>query len=143
MKPRSILIVLRGGTTIYIVRKVCYMVAEDILMKYGFVNEKDYSKLIAIIKNTTRLREVHIDTYPENPLLSSDSHMLLLRTVEKRAKILVEDDRLIFKRDDIYGTHFVNVLISKIKECFTKMTGDCDEYILNVQNIYYRITIIN
>ena len=95
--------VLRGRAIIYIVRKVCYMVTENILMKYGFVNEKDYSKLIEIIKNTTRLREVHIDTYPENPLLSSDSHMLLLRTVEKKARILVEDDRLIFKKDDIYG----------------------------------------
>ena len=119
------------------------MVDENILMKYGFVNEKDYSKFIEIIKNTTRLREVHIDTYSENPLLSSDSHMLLLRTVEKRARILFEDDSLIFKRDDIYGTHFVNVLISKIKECFSKMTGDCDEYILNIQNIYYRITVFN
>ena len=119
------------------------MITEDTLMKYGFVAEKDYSKLIAIIKNTNRLIEVHIDTYPENPLLSSDSHMLLLRTVEKKARILVEDDRLIFKRDDIYGTHFVNVLISKIKECFSKMTGDCDEYILNIQNIYYRITVFN
>lgn len=119
------------------------MVMEDALMKYGFVNEKDYSKLIEIIRNTTRLREVHIDTYPENPLLYPDSHMLLLRTVEKRARILVEDDRLIFKREDIYGTHFVNVLISKIKECFSKITGDCDEYILNIQNIYYRITVFN
>ena len=119
------------------------MVTENILAKYGFVNEKDYSKLIEIIKNTTRLREVHIDTYPENPMFSSDSHMLLLRTVEKKAIISVEGDRLIFKRDDIYGTHFVNVLISKIKECFTKMTGDCDEYILNVQNIYYKITVFN
>jgi hypothetical protein len=119
------------------------MVTEDILMKYGFVNEKDYSKLIEIIRNTTRLVEVHIDTYPENPLLSFDSHMLLLRTTEKNARILIEDDRLIFKRNDIYGTHFVNVLISKIKECFSKMTGDCDEYILNIQNIYYKITILN
>ena len=89
---------------------------EDALTKYGFVNEKDYSKLIEIIKNTTRLREVHIDTYPNNPLLCSDSHMLLLRTSEKRARILIEGDRLIFKRNDIYGTYFVNVLISKIKE---------------------------
>lgn len=133
----------RGRTLLYIVRKVCCMITEDILMEYGFVAEKDYSKLIAIIKNTTRLREVHIDTYPENPLISSNSHMLLLRTVEKRARILVEDDRLIFKKDDIYGTYFVNVLISKIKECFSKMTGDCDEYILNIQNIYYRITVFN
>ena len=112
------------------------MVAENILTECGFVNEKDYSKLIEIINNANRLVEVHIDTYPDNPLFSSDSHMLLLRTVEKRARILVENDRLIFKRDDIYGTHFVNVLISKIKECFSKMTGDCDEYILNIQNTY-------
>lgn len=119
------------------------MVAENILTKYGFVNEKDYFKLIEIISNANRLVEVHIDTYPDNPLLSSDSHMLLLRTVEKRARILVENDRLIFKRDDIYGTHFVNVLISKIKECFSKMTGDCDEYILNIQNVYYKITVFN
>jgi hypothetical protein len=119
------------------------MVMEDTLTKYGFVNEKDYSKLIEIIRNANRLVEVHIDTYPENPLLSSDSYMLLLRTVEKKARILVEDDRLIFKRNDIYGTHFVNVLISKIKECFCKMTGDCDEYILNIQNIWYKITILN
>lgn len=119
------------------------MVTEDILTKYGFVNEKDYSKLIEIIRNADRLIEVHIDTYPENPLLSSYPHMLLLRTVEKKARILVEDDRLIFKRDDMYGTHFVNVLISKIKECFSKITGDCDEYILNIQNTYYRITVFN
>ena len=119
------------------------MVAENILTECGFVNEKDYSKLIEIINNANRLVEVHIDTYPDNPLFSSDSHMLLLRTVEKRARILVENDRLIFKRDDIYGTHFVNVLISKIKECFSKMTGDCDEYILNIQNTYYRITVFN
>ena len=116
---------------------------EDTLTKYGFVNEKDYSKLVEIIRNANRLVEVHIDTYPENPLLSSDSYMLLLRTVEKRARILVEDDRLIFKRNDIYGTHFVNVLISKIKECFCRMTGDCDEYILNIQNVWYKITILN
>lgn len=134
---------LRGRALLYIVRKVCSMITEDTLMEYGFVAEKDYSKLIEIIKNTNRLIEVHIDTYSENPLLSSDSHMLLLRTVEKRARILVENDRLIFKRCDIYGTHFVNVLISKIKECFSKMTGDCDEYILNIQNIYYRITVFN
>lgn len=119
------------------------MITENILTKYGFVNEKDYSKLIEIIRNTTKLREVHIDTYLENPLISSDSHMLLLRSVEKGVRILVEDDRLIFKRNDIYGTHFVNVLISKIKECFSRMTGDVDEYILNIQNVYYKITVFN
>lgn len=119
------------------------MVTESILTKYGFVNEKDYSKLIEIIRNANRLVEVHIDVYPNNPLVCSDSHMLLLRTSEKKARILVEDDRLIFKRNDTYGTYFVNVLVSKIKECFSKMTGDCDEYILNVQNVYYKITILN
>ena len=116
---------------------------EDTFAKFGFVAEKDYSKLVELIKNTTRLKKVHIDTYPENPLIPSGSHMLLLRTVEKNIEILVEDNRLIFKKNDMYGTHCMNVLISKIKECFFKITGDCDEYIINIQNIYYKITILN
>ena len=120
------------------------MITENVLMKYGFVVEEDYSKLIEVIKNTTRLKNVHIDTYAENPLLPSNSHMLLLRAVEKNIEILVEGDRLIFKRNDLYGTHFVNVLISKIKECFSKRVSEnYDEYILNIQNIYYRITVFN
>ena len=134
---------LRGRNPIRTVRKVCYMITEDILMKYGFVAEEDYSRIIEIIKNTTRLKEVHIDTYPDNPLVSSSSHMLLLRTVEKNTRILVEDNRLVFRKGDVYGTLFVNVLISKIKECFSKITEDYSEYILNIQNIYYRITIFN
>lgn len=143
MKPRGTLIVLRGRAPLYIVRMVGYMITENALMKFGFVKEEDNSRLIEMIKNKTKLKEVHIDTYPDNPFTSSEPHMLLLRTVEKEAWILVEDDRLIFKRSDAYETLFVNVLISKIKECFSKITDDYSEYILNVQNIYYRITIVN
>lgn len=134
---------LRGGAPLYIVRMVDYMMIENALMKFGFIKEDNNSRLIEMIKNKTNLKEVHIDTYPENPLSCSSSNTLLLRTTEKNASVLIEGGRLIFKKNDAYETLFVNVLISKIKECFFKMSDDYSELILNVQNIYYRITIIN
>ena len=69
--------------------------------------------------------------------------MLLLRTSEKNATISIDGDRLVFKRNDGCETHFMNVLISKIAECFSKIEDDYSEFILNIQNIYYRITIFN
>lgn len=122
---------------------VGYMIMENVFMKFGFIKEEDGCRLIEMVKNKTRIKEIHIDTYPENPLLSSNTHMLLLRTTEKNALIVIEDDRLIFKKNDAYETLFVNVLIPKIKECFSKISEDYSEFILNVQNIYYRITILN
>jgi hypothetical protein len=69
--------------------------------------------------------------------------MLVLRASEKNATISVDGDRIIFKKNDEYETHFVNVLASKVIECFSKTSGSCYEFILNVQNIYYKITIFN
>jgi hypothetical protein len=56
---------------------------------------------------------------------------------------LIDDHCVIFKKDDIYKTHFVNVLASKVTECFAKISDGCYEFILNIQNIYYKITILN
>lgn len=119
------------------------MVTEQVLMKYGFVKEENDLHLKELIKNKSKLKEIHIDTYSENPLTSSTSFILLLRTSENNATISIDGDRLIFKKNDKYGTHFMNVLISKITECFSKICEDYSEFILNVQNIYYRITVIN
>ena len=93
--------------------------------------------------NNSILKEVHIDIYPENPLISSNSFMLLLRATENNAIILVDNDRLIMKRNDKCETYFMNVLVSKITECFSKIYEDYSEFILNIQNIYYRITVRN
>lgn len=119
------------------------MVTEQILMKYGFVKEENDSHLKEMIKNKNKLKEIHIDTYSENPLTSSTSFMLLLRTSENNAVISIDDDRLIVKKNDKYGTHFMNVLLSKITECYSKISEGYSEFILNIQNIYYKITVIN
>ena len=56
---------------------------------------------------------------------------------------LFNNNRLIFKRNDKCKTHFMNVLISKITECYSKIEENYSEFILKVQNIYYKITVIN
>lgn len=119
------------------------MITENTLIKFGFVREENDFRLKEMIKNKNKLKEVRIDTYSENPLISSKPFMLLLRTSEKNVSISIEGDRLIFKKDDQYETHFMNVLISKITECFSKISEGYSEFILNVQNTYYRIMIIN
>lgn len=110
---------------------------------FGFIKEENDLRLKEMIKNKNKLKEVHIDIYPENPLEPSNSFMLLLRTSERNAKISIDNDRLVFKRNDKNETHFMNVLISKITECFSKICDDYSEFILKIQNIYYRVTILN
>ena len=121
------------------------MTTEQALMKFGFI-KKDidlYLNKITLLKNNVKLKEIHIDIYPENPIVSSAYFSLILRASEKNATISVENDRIIFKKNDKHKTHFVNVLASKIIECFSKESDNCYEFILNVQNIYYKITIFN
>ena len=119
------------------------MVAENTLIRFGFIKEEDDLRLKEMIKNKGKLKEIHIDTYSENPLVSSTPFMLLLRTSEKNAKILIDNERLVFKKNDKCETCFMNVLLSKITECFSKIDKDYSEFILNIQNIYYKITIFN
>ena len=124
------------------------MATEKTLMKFGFIKEDNDSRLRQMIDSKDKLKEVqikemYIDTYSENPFASPSSFSLLLRTSEKNATISVNEDRLIFKRNDKHGTHFMNVLISKISECYSKIGEDYSEFILNIQNIYYKITVYN
>jgi hypothetical protein len=108
-----------------------------------FVKEENELRLKEMFKTNNKLKEIHIDVYPENPLVSSNPFLLLLRTSENNATILIDNDRVVLKRNDKYETHFMNVLISKITECFSNICDNYSEFILNVQNVYYKITIIN
>lgn len=109
----------------------------------GFIKEKDDLRLKEMIRNKSKLKQVHIDIYLENPLVPSSSFILLLRVSESNVKILIDNDRLIFKKNDRHETYFMNILIPMITECFSKICQDCSEFILNIQNIYYKITILN
>ena len=121
------------------------MVTEETLMKFGLTKDEKNVKLYEIFKDKTKLKEIHIDTYPENPLVnSSKPFMLLLRIIERKIIVSNDDDRLILKRVvDRFETHFMSVPFSAITECYYKDYNGLTEFILNIQNIYYRITIFN
>jgi hypothetical protein len=120
------------------------MITEKTLIKFGLIKDEGNFQLKEIFKNNLKLKEVHIDIYPENPLVSSSApFMLLLRTIEKDVAVSNEEDRLVLTRNDGYGTYFMNVLFSEIKECYCKDTYDSSEFILNIQNIWYRIIVFN
>ena len=120
------------------------MVTDDTLMKFGLVRDENNLKLKEVLKDNIILKEIHIDTYPDNPFITSSTpFMLLLRTIEKNAIVTNDGDRLVLKRNDEYETYFINILFSKVTECFYKMCDVCSEFILNIQNIYYRITVLN
>lgn len=119
------------------------MITEKTLTKFGFINDENCLRLKEFFKNNLKLKEIHIDIYQDNPLKSSISFMLLLRTSEKNAIISNDGNRLVLKKSDRYETHIMNVLFSKITECFFKSSDSCSEFILNVQNIFYRITVLN
>lgn len=111
----------------------------------GFIKEdiRLYLNKMELLNNSIQLKKIHVDIYQENPFVYSNSFMLLLRTYEDNAIIMVDNDRIIFKRNDTNKTHFVNVLSSKITECFSKVSNDCYEFIFNIQNLYYKVTIFN
>ena len=136
---------LRGGALLYIVRKGRYMVTEQTLLKFGLTKDEDNSKLKEVLKDKIRLKEIHIDTYPENPLITSSApFMLLLRTIEKNMIVSNNENRLVLKKIvDKFETHFMSILFSEITECYYKGTNGYFEFILKIQNIYYRITIYN
>ena len=122
------------------------MVIENVIAKFGFKkDENNNSKLNTIFEDNTKLKEIHIDIYTSNPLVSSSTpYMLLLRTIEKKMLIKNSGNRLVLKKN-IEGcdTYFMNVLLSEIKECYYKDSHGFFEFILNIQNIYYKITVFN
>ena len=121
------------------------MNVEKTFNEFGFTKEEFalYLEKMSLLKNSVKLKEIYIDIYSECPFASQSCFMLILKSSEKNATISVEGDRIIFKKNDTYETHFVNVLASKVIECFSKKTDGRYEFILNVQNIYYKITIFN
>ena len=120
------------------------MVTEKTLMKFGLIKDENNFQLKEVFENNLKLKEIHIDIYPENPLVSSTApFMLLLRTIEENVNVSNDEDRLVLSRNDRYGTYFMNVLFSEIAECYYKDTYDSSEFILNIQNIWYRIIVFN
>lgn len=126
------------STAIYLIREEC-----TVIMRFGFVKDENCSEFKNVFKNNTRLKEIYVDIYSENPLISSKSFMLLLRTSEKNIKVLNNDNRFVILKNDKFNTCLMDVLTSKISECFYVNNENYSEFILNIQNIYYKITVLN
>lgn len=122
------------------------MVTKKALIKFGLTKDENNLKLKEVFKDNIKLKEIHIDTYPENPLIASSApFMLLLRTIEKKIVVKNDGNRLVLKKNiDKFETHFMNVLFSSISECYYKIIADnYYEFIIKIQNIYYKITVVN
>lgn len=120
------------------------MNTEKTLMEFGFVKDENNLKLREVFKNNSKLKEIHIDIYPENPLVTSPHFMLLLRTIEKKVIVKNDEYRLIIKKIiDGFDTYLMNIPFSKITNCIYKGSDNYFEFILNIQNIYYKITVLN
>ena len=119
------------------------MVTNNILMKFGFAKDEDNLQLKKIFQNNSKLKEVHIDIYPNNPMTTSGDFVLLLRVQDDNVVTSNDNNRLILKKCDKYETHIMNILLSDIYECYVKGAANYCELILNVQNIYYKKTILN
>lgn len=111
--------------------------------KLGFVKDESNFQFKKLMKNNIKLKEIYIDACSENPLDSSTSYMLLLRTFENNITVSNDDNRIILQKNDKYKTHIMNVLFSKIEECYFKESENYFEFVLKIQNIYYRITVLN
>lgn len=121
------------------------MITKSTFAKLGFEKDKNNYKLKEIFKDNEELKEIYIEIYPDNPLsYSSSPFMLLLRTIEKNIIVVNADNRLILKKKiDGHDMCIVNVLFSEITRCYYNIRYNYSEFILNIQNIYYRITIFN
>ena len=107
-------------------------------MKFGLIKDENNFQLKEVFTNNSRLKEIHIDIYPENQIVYYSSFMLLSRIIEKNAMISNDGDRLILMRNDGFDTYFMNVLFSEIKGYY-KDAYVFSEFILNIQNIWYKI----
>lgn len=112
-------------------------------INFGFIKDNDNLQLNKILKNNNKLKEIHIDMYADNPIESSIPFVLLLRVIKKNIIVLNDGYRLAFRMNDRFNTYIMNILLSDITECFIKITDEYySEFILNVKNIYYKITVL-
>ena len=121
------------------------MIDEQTLMKFGFFKDKNNSWLKQVLQDGIKIKEIHIETYPNNPLIaSSASYILLSRTIETNVIVShKENNRLVLHKNDRYVTYLTNIPFDEIIECYYKNWNDCSEFILNIQNIYIRLFISN
>lgn len=112
--------------------------------KFGFIKDEYNLTFKEVFKDNAKLKKIHIDIYSKNPLKPPASFTLLLRTIEENVLVVNDGNRLVLKMDDKFKTYIMNIKLTDIMECFVEIVDNyCFEFILNIQNIYYRIIVFN
>lgn len=114
------------------------------IFQLGFIDDVDNLLFKEIFKDGEKLKNIHIEVYPNNPIESHSPFRLLLRAIEKNATVSNDGNRFILKMNDRFETYIANILLSDITKCYVR-TADKQSptFVINVQNIWYKIDILN
>lgn len=103
---------------------------------YGFVNDNN-KELLSKIFNNEKVKEVHIDTYIDEP------YILFSRVIEKNVSMNKKDNRITIRKNDRNKTMIVNIFFDEIKDCAIKQYSNNQyELLFNVRNICYKMLVI-
>ena len=112
------------------------------LTKYGFIKDENNHQLMEMFCDNKTLKEVYIDVYSSSPL-NIPHPSLLLRHNEKKAHVSNDNKNLIIKKNDKSNTYIMNISLDNIEEVYFQQSIGFSDFVVNYQNIYYKITIFN
>lgn len=108
----------------------------------GFSKDKDNLKLLEIFKDNTEFKEVYIDIYSSDPFNKTILPVLILRRNANNVIISNNNKSVIIKANDKYNTYITELVLNNINEIYYKEDFKNNfNFILNYQNIFYKITI--
>lgn len=114
----------------------------EVLTKCGFSKDENNLQLAEIFQDGIQLKEIHIDIYSSSPFDKVVIPILMLRRNEKNALISNDGESIVVKKDDRHNTYIAEILLDSINDSYFKTNFENSfDFILNCQNIYYKVTI--
>lgn len=84
-----------------------------------------------------KFKEIYIDTYSNNP------YMLYSRSFDKNASSMLENGRLIIRRNDDHHTAIMNIVLNNIDDFLVSKCGEQNrELLIKIHNICFKILTI-
>ena len=105
----------------------------DELKVFGYVVSTDKTGFDEVFDGRS-FKEIHIDMYTYNP------YQLFSRVIDNNISMLHEDNRIVLKRKD--GMVLVDVLYDNIYEYAMKKCKEYYQFVLTIQNIWYKILVV-
>lgn len=116
--------------------------SNNALIKCGFSKDENNSQLLEVFRDGVKFKELYIDIYSASPFSKLVRPVLMLRHHEKNAIVSNDGLYVILKMNKKYNTHIAELLFDAINEgYFRKNSENSFDFILNCQNIFYKLTI--